>query len=854
MDDQIIIDNAKSAEDAAKKAHAKWMELNDEADKFGALQKKITASLEKQTEIHGRIQQYTKDTWSVSKILNADAVKSLNKQLEKEIQIEQVLKKHLEYKKDAVSATTSLVDSTFGKFKSILSRIPGGDIIYKHMFGGLQQKFETHVERNISRSLWRLSKGASIGSVLLQAMKSIASVATKIVVPLLSWYVLYKLITSAVKQFVEMDKAAEAFRRETGFTIKQTSILRGDAERLVRSYARFGVTMESVNKAASVLANTFGDNITFVRKNLEFVALMASNLGVAEEDSAKVLQNFMGMGNMSSDTAKNVILYTKELSQAGGVSFSKIMKDVAGASGNTLKFMRGNVLALVKASIEARRLGVDVKSIASAAESLTDFEGTFNKEMELSVLLGRNVNLMEMRRKAFAGDFVGLMKEQTDFLKEQGGLTNKNVFQVKAMAEAMGLSVDELVKMNSQMKMRNELQSLADSGNTEAMEELKNQKRYEDLSKANAKEAEKFSVSRMRSLREQSELQGRVNSMTNELKQMMLQIGGILYPVVKVLSSVLLPVLKFIGGFVDGFAKALGVSSDGAEGLSQSIEKILPVVTKVGASIGVGVGWLVRIQMSIASIFAGLWLLIKPISLIFSWSSSISGVFTKILSVLGSAAKFGAFFGKWVPIVGWVIMGIQALISLWGRFSKIFSDDTMSLGDKILAGLWAVTGGLVYDVLIKPFEDAWTWISSLWGGNSPSKVGLSILNGIESVGKALFDAITSPFKRAWDFVSSLFSKLPNSVKSVFGAGDLVKSATPVGVENTISAGTPVTGDNTTATRTPASEQNVVATNNVDAQQAVVKKLDELISLMKAGGIAINLDGKRVSEQLAYAVA
>ena len=38
------------------------------------------------------------------------------------------------------------------------------------------------------------------------------------------------------------------------------------------------------------------------------------------------------------------------------------------------------------------------------------------------------------------------------------------------------------------------------------------------------------------------------------------------------------------------------------------------------------------------------------------------------------------------------------------------------------------------------------------------------------------------------------------------------------------------------------------------QQAVVKKLDELISLMKAGGIAINLDGKRVSEQLAYAVA
>ena len=41
-------------------------------------------------------------------------------------------------------------------------------------------------------------------------------------------------------------------------------------------------------------------------------------------------------------------------------------------------------------------------------------------------------------------------------------------------------------------------------------------------------------------------------------------------------------------------------------------------------------------------------------------------------------------------------------------------------------------------------------------------------------------------------------------------------------------------------------------NVVDTNEQILSKLDELINLMKSGGIAVNIDGRRASELLAQA--
>ena len=77
---------------------------------------------------------------------------------------------------------------------------------------------------------------------------------------------------------------------------------------------------------------------------------------------------------------------------------------------------------------------------------MLDFEGSMNKEMQLSSMLGSHISMDRLRQLSFAGDAEGVMQEQSRLLKSMGGLENMNRFQQKALAEAMGTTVGELMK------------------------------------------------------------------------------------------------------------------------------------------------------------------------------------------------------------------------------------------------------------------------------------------------------------------------------------------------------------------------------------------------------------------------
>jgi len=90
---------------------------------------------------------------------------------------------------------------------------------------------------------------------------------------------------------------------------------------------------------------------------------------------------------------------------------------------------------------------LNLSSVSSTAEGLLDIESSINKEMEASVLLGRQVNLSKAREYALMGD----IDNMTRSLVEQVGSINEfnrlNIIQRQALAEAIGMSVDDLSKM-----------------------------------------------------------------------------------------------------------------------------------------------------------------------------------------------------------------------------------------------------------------------------------------------------------------------------------------------------------------------------------------------------------------------
>ena len=214
----------------------------------------------------------------------------------------------------------------------------------------------------------------------------------------------FKLIELSAKRFVELDNAGRAFRDSTGFLSSQTKEIETNIRQSSRDLSDFGVTVESATAAAGELSKAFGDTAIANKENIEYVSLMKENLGISADDSVSLMQNFMGIGGMTSQVARETAGAAASLAKAAGVPFGAVMKDVAKPSDTVRSLIRGSVDGLIKGAIEAKRLGTSLESVGKAAAGLLDFQSSINDEMEASVLFGKDVNLQKARELSYAGD------------------------------------------------------------------------------------------------------------------------------------------------------------------------------------------------------------------------------------------------------------------------------------------------------------------------------------------------------------------------------------------------------------------------------------------------------------------
>jgi hypothetical protein len=165
----------------------------------------------------------------------------------------------------------------------------------------------------------------------------------------------------------------------------------------------------------------------------------------------------------------------------------------------------------------------------------------------------------------------------------------------------------------------------------------------------------------------------------------------------------------------------------------------------------------------------------------------------------------------------------------------------------IWKGIQAVVGS-IYDTLIKPFVDVYDWIKEKLMGKSPSEIGTGIVKGLLAVGTMILDALTFPFRTAYTFVTELFNKIPEFITSVFKRGfDFVTKLPGMGI---LTKAIDTFSGNKTADVNQKVETSQTKQDNTN--QLILEQLRELTNLLKSGAIAVNMDGRKVSETLAYA--
>ena len=249
-----------------------------------------------------------------------------------------------------------------------------------------------------------------------------------------------------VAQAVDFAKRTIDTRKELGVSLA-TSVKLAGQQKLLGTFAKaFGQDAESVEQIQKdILGNLGGQAKLSKELVMDFIQLQGT-LGVTSDTASKLIPIFDAVGAAGERGAVAQIESLGALIQLEGLSPGQILSDVASNTEFFAKFAKDGGTNLIRAAVQARKLGLELSAVAGITESLLDFETSIEKQLEASLLLGRQINLDRARQLALTGDQEGLLEEVRRQIGDEAEFNRLNVIQRKALADAFGLQVEQVAR------------------------------------------------------------------------------------------------------------------------------------------------------------------------------------------------------------------------------------------------------------------------------------------------------------------------------------------------------------------------------------------------------------------------
>ena len=261
----------------------------------------------------------------------------------------------------------------------------------------------------------------------------------------------------AVKLMKDFASKALDVRQSLGTTAVESVRLAGNMTAAGVAAKVVGGSSQEAEAAVTGLVQEFG-SLSVVSAGVSAkLGLMTGQFGISGANAAKLLKSMEAINGASIETNINLISSVGALARAEGVAPAQVLNDIAESTEEFALFAKGGGENIAKAAIEARKLGLNLGTVAGIAENLLDFESSIEKEMEASMLLGRQLNLDKARELALTGNLAGLAEEIKNQVGSQAEFEAMNVVERKALAAAIGVNVADLGKIVAGEKTSAEL-------------------------------------------------------------------------------------------------------------------------------------------------------------------------------------------------------------------------------------------------------------------------------------------------------------------------------------------------------------------------------------------------------------
>jgi actin-related protein len=502
--DKLIADQAKEIANLKSQLKSKQDAAEADSAKTLDIAEKLTANAAEELQIAQKLLEINKEKKDISKELskaraeqNKDAEKewmayrrSENAQArmlkarqsmlkdekamllsqEKHNELLKERKKLGEKYSDSFSKNLGIIDSIDDKIKEIPIV---GDFLSKAMgIDGLKEKLVEKFEDG-----WESTKkGAEETKDAVEEMPGGVDQATKATKgfgagmgAVLGIAMAIGAVVALFKAGLELDQEVTDLAKGLGVSHHEAHEIHHEMLNIAATTKVVGANAHALHEAYMQLSEVTGQSVINNTKMLETQVLLTKQYGMAGDEAAAFQTMSAGTGKTTEQQLGTIQKMTEEYNTMTGdsMNFKAITKDIAKVSKATLASYKGDVKALTLAAIQAKKIGMSLDDAASVSEKLLDVESSIEAEMKANVLAGKHMNMNKARQLAFDGDIAGAAAEAVKQAGSYDELMKMRPMQQKAIAEAAGMTVDQLMKAGEMQKMSialggKEIKDLAD--------------------------------------------------------------------------------------------------------------------------------------------------------------------------------------------------------------------------------------------------------------------------------------------------------------------------------------------------------------------------------------------------------
>lgn len=239
------------------------------------------------------------------------------------------------------------------------------------------------------------------------------------------------------------------FQKSLGVSYTSAKAMRNEFEAMAGASNDLFITSKKLQESFFKLQKATGVFFDNSSQSVETFTNLTERMGMATEEAGSLTMLMRLQGKETETTLSNLIKTTSATLQVSkaGVSVREILSDMVSVSKGLQASFASNPQALAKAAVAARELGTTLKEIESIQKSLLKFESSIENELKAELLTGKQLNLEKARTAALNNDLEGVSRELGKQGVDLASFGKMNYLQQEAIAEAMGLSRDNMADM-----------------------------------------------------------------------------------------------------------------------------------------------------------------------------------------------------------------------------------------------------------------------------------------------------------------------------------------------------------------------------------------------------------------------